>query len=127
MKVRFLVSFLCVFLFYQWQVVADVKRIKSNPVILKGELIDPPTGIKSEPVVATLSKFYLEVAFNHTLGNLTVSVVNQQEVVVYQQTVKATAGSGLDIGTGSWSNGVYTLLITDGIGGCLEGEFELDR
>jgi len=127
MKKIFLFSFLCVFPFAQWQVHASIKKVNPNSIVLKGDLYTDDSGAKSEPVVATLYKLYVEVVFNQSLGNLTVTVVNQQEVEVYQQTVKATAGSNLVIDTSTWGNGAYTLLISDTDGGCLTGVFELNR
>jgi hypothetical protein len=69
---------------------------------------------------------YVEVAFNQSLGSLNVKVVDQLGSTVFQEDVKATAGSSLIIETDMWDNGKYTLTITDAEGGYLEGVFELD-
>ena len=79
------------------------------------------------PVEATLHEESVEIGFNHSLGSVTVTVVNGSGSTVFQQTVNATAGSGLSIDTAAWSNGVYTLSIVVANGDYLEGTFEIDR
>ncbi len=132
MNKRILIPLLCVFLFTQLlhgalPGIAEIKKENANPITLKGKLVTGTISVKSVPVLpaveAILQTTSLEIAFNSSLGNLTVTVVNQQNFPVYQQTVNATSGSSLTINTGSWSNGTYTLFITNSSGGCLEGQF----
>ncbi len=102
----------------------------AKPLKLKGTLSNP-TLLKSapvaEPVAAYLDADNIRLEFGSSLGNLTVIVVNQYGFPVYQQTVNATAGSSFTIDTRSWSNGGYTLVVTNTSGGYLEGPFDINR
>lgn len=92
-----------------------------KPVLLKSATI--PAGPAAAPVTAWLDGSDIKIEFGCTLGNLTITVVNEQGFPVYQRTVNATAGNRLNISTRGWSNGNYTLLITNASGGYLEGQF----
>jgi len=65
----------------------------------------------------------IELSFLCNLGILSIEVLDETGALVYQTKVNATAGSDLPIDTSNWASGEYTLVITDGLGGCLEGNF----
>jgi len=93
---------------------------------LEGELKKPGKGTDSQPVEVYQSENDLELYFLSSLSSLTITVVNEQNQTVYQKTVNVAAGSSLIIDLQGWASGAYTLSITDGQGGSLEGIFEIE-
>jgi len=102
---------------------------KTDSIVLKGNL-EGKGPIRSQtmqsPVVAYQNSTCIQLVFLDDLGKLTISVDDQTGYNIYLTTVNATDGSTLSIDTSSWESGVYTLLITDGLGGFLEGVFEIE-
>ena len=94
----------------------------STPVNLYGKLGGSGL-VRSQPVEAFLCSSSVEVVFNADLGMLTVEVMDETGNSVYQKKVDAKTDGTLAINTGGWGSGEYTLIITDGLGGCLEGSF----
>jgi len=68
----------------------------------------------------------VQLNFLVDLGSLEIEVVDGEGNPVFQTTVNATEGSRMKINTGSWATGKYTLVITDGLGGRLEGNFVIN-
>jgi len=68
----------------------------------------------------------IEVSFLSDLGELCIEALDEAGNTVYQKMVKADAGSDVQIDTSSWAPGKYTLVITDKLGGRLEGSFVID-
>jgi len=95
-------------------------------LFLKGQLKGPEKGAPSQPIEAFQSEYDLELYFLSSLNSLTIKVVNEQDQTVYQKTVNAVAGSSLIIDLQGWASGAYTLAITDGLGGYLEGIFQIE-
>ncbi len=95
-------------------------------VRLKGSLgtISVKSLPATEPVEVYYSDTAVEVMFNKSLGNLTITVTGKWGLTVYSNTVNATAGGSLMIPITNWNAGTYTVRITNGQGGCLEGSFE---
>ena len=94
---------LCVCLF-------GVVKVNSNPIVLKGKLVTETTDVKSAPVVAVFDEGSVTIQFNQSLGSLNVKVIDDQGATMYQQDVKATAGSSVFIDAETWDNGEYTLI-----------------
>ena len=88
---------------------------------LKGALGGGP--VRTPCVVAYLYATGVEVVFNINLGSLTVEVINEHGDTAFQTTVNAVANGTLPIDTSGWASGEYTLVIMDGQGGYLEGNF----
>ena len=135
MKKQFLLGLLFVALFMPMVCAVPVMEyrkmmeVKGRHLTLIGKLDVPPT-LKSpplkppqQPVQVVQTGTTLEVLFLSNLGNLTITVVNEQAFTVFQQTVNATSGGTLIIGISSWASGNYVIKITDGQGGYLEGAF----
>jgi len=100
-----------------------------NPSIaLKGklEVPGPIRNPQTPPVEAFQNATDVLLVFNGNLGSLNIEVLEEVGDTVFKTTVNATTGSTLTINTGSWESGTYTLLITDGLGGYLEGIFEIE-
>jgi len=98
-------------------------------VALKGKLIG--TGpIRNQPQTPPIEAYQnstsVELAFLVDLGNLNIEVFDETDDIVYQTKVNALAGGSHTINTINWASGEYTLLITDGQGGYLEGVFEIE-
>jgi len=99
-----------------------------NPsILLEGKLIGSgPMRNSTPPVEAYQNATDVLLVFNSNLGRLNIEVLDEVGDTVFKTTVNATTGSTLTIDTSSWESGVYTLLITDGLGGFLEGVFEIE-
>ena len=94
-------------------------------ITLKGQLDIPKGKSVTMPVEAYQTIGDLQVNFLTSLGDLNIAVVDEANQSVFQTDVNATAGSKLIIDLCGWESGEYTLLITNGLGGCLEGQFEI--
>ena len=101
--------------------------VQSGNIPLKGKLgVGGTTKNPSTPVEVFQNSTGIELSFLCDLGDLCIEVTNQSGAAVFQTVVKASAGSNLPIDTTSWEPGEYTLVITDKLGGCLEGYFVID-
>ena len=109
---------------------ATLFNVQAGNIPLKGELEGGgimKTPFPTLPVEAWQNDADVQLDFLVDLGALNVMVVaDEAGEPVFQTTVKATAGSELNIDTGSWDAGEYTLWITDGLGGSLEGKFVIN-
>ena len=102
-------------------------RVKSQKVILYGSLAKPGLMRSTQqPVEAYQNSANIQLDFLLDLGDLVIEVVDQNSVVVYQNTIDATEGGTLFIDTQEWEAGKYTLLIADEEGGTLEGVFNIE-
>jgi len=116
-KVIMLICFTGVSLFY----------VQSGNVPVKGKLLVGDTMKNpSSPVEVFQNSTGIELSFLCDLGDLCIEVTDESGAAVFQTVVKASAGSSLPIDTSSWDTGEYTLVITDKLGGCLEGYFVID-
>ena len=103
--------------------------VQSGNVPLKGELGGDGTMKNPAPkilVEAYQSATHIQLTFLVDLGVLNITVADETGAPVFQTKVNAAAGSGMDIDTCSLQPGVYTLSITDGLGGSLEGYFVIN-
>ena len=98
----------------------------SGNVLLYGGLMGGGLKSPGDPVEVFQNPGSIEITFLCNLGKLTIVVTDQSGNEVYRQGVDATVGSSLPIDTSGWSAGEYTLLISDGQGGSLEGNFEIE-
>jgi len=104
--------------------------VQSGNVPLYGDLLGSgPTKDPSQtpPVEVYQYPASIEVSFLIDLGELCIEITGESGAPVFQTVEKAAAGSSVPINTGSWEPGKYTLVITDGLGGCLEGNFVIDK
>ena len=118
-----IVCFLLVSLIFAHQ---EVLQGPYTQLLLKGQLKGSEKGAPSQPIESFQNEDDLELYFLSSLNSLTIKVVNEQDQVVYQKTVNAVAGSSLIIELQGWASGAYTLVITDGLGGYLEGIFQIE-
>jgi len=123
--------FLIISCFACFGIFCAAKASAKNPphaVDLKGKLdvSGPIRNPQTPPVEAFQNATDVLLVFNGNLGSLNIEVLDEVGDTVFKTTVNATAGSTLTINTGSWGSGTYTLLITDGLGGYLEGVFEIE-
>ncbi len=115
------------------EVYAKVMDMKGNYVTMMGRLGHTGhNGVKSvpvnpepQPVTVEQNTTSVVVSFLSSLGNLNITVMNEQGYPVYQKTVNAVSGASHTISSLSWSSGSYTILITDALGGALMGEFQI--
>ena len=100
--------------------------VQSGNVPIQGRLL--VGGLKSpgHPVEVFQNPGSIEILFLCNLGKLKITVYDEYGDDVFAQSVDATAGSSLPVSTNGWSAGEYTLTITDGQGGYLEGSFLID-
>jgi len=101
----------------------------NNPtpkIALKGKLTDISPLRNLPPLEAYQNAFGVLVVFNTDLGYLDIEVIDETGETAFLQNVNATAGNSLIIYTDKWESGEYILLITDGLGGSLEGEFVIE-
>jgi len=77
------------------------------------------------PIEAFVTEACIEVNFNASLGNLSLSIEDEWGNVVYRQAVNASAGQALFIDIGSFEQGFYTIEFTTGQGQYLAGDFEI--
>ena len=103
-------------------------KITTSIIFLKGKLMEPGTirNPQTPPVEAYQNAAGVTLLFNCNIDSLSVEVLNEAGDTVYQTKVNAVAGSTLSINASNWASGTYTLLIADGLGGCLEGYFEIE-
>jgi len=67
----------------------------------------------------------LNVSFIENLGNLSVSVYDENGSCVYQSNVNTNVSHSLFVNTVSFEDGEYTICVTDSFGGYLIGSFTL--
>jgi len=126
MKKHFFISIVCFLLVSGIFAYQEVLQGPYTQLLLKGQLKGPEKGAPSQPIEAFQNEDDLELYFLSSLNSLTIKVVNEQDQTVYQKTVNAVAGSSLIIDLQGWASGAYTLAITDGLGGYLEGIFQIE-
>ena len=102
-------------------------NVQSGNIEMKGKLAGsgPMKNPSQSQVEVYQSATDVRITFLVDLGSLNIAVVDESGVPVHQTKVNAVAGSTLTIDIDGWNPGVYTLFITDGNGGCLEGVFEI--
>ena len=103
-------------------------RDQSTPIDLKGKLDGMgEMRTQGQPVGAFQYDTYVQLNFLVNEGALEIAVADGKNEPVFQTMVNATAGSDLPIDTSNWASGEYTLVITDGLGGSLVGNFVIER
>lgn len=104
---------------------ASMTGNKRENIRIRGSLVT--VTVKSLTVVEPVEAYYtgtaVELIFNQSLDNLSVTITGKWGLTFYSNTVNVTAGSCLVIPTENWSAGTYTIRITNGQGGSLEGSF----
>jgi len=102
-------------------------RDSDDPIDLQGRLAGSgDMRSQGAQVEAFKNATCVQLNFLVDLGSLEIEVVDGEGNPVFQTTVNATEGSRMKINTGSWATGKYTLVITDGLGGRLEGNFVIN-
>jgi len=107
---------------------AKSQEAEVNPVrkiFLSGSLPVPRCEL-TQPVEVYQTDYTLEMYFLSSFTSLTITVKNEQNHSVHDQTVDVDEGDCIVIDTSQWALGVYTLLIADGLGNSMEGEFEIE-
>jgi len=107
---------------------AKCQEAEADPVkkiILSGNL-PKPRGEQTQPVEVYQTEYTLELYFLSSFSALTITVKNEQNHSVHLQTASVEEGDCIIIDTSQWEVGGYTLLITDGFDGSMEGEFEIE-
>jgi len=96
----------------------------NDPILIMGEL---PTGPMRMPIPVTawLNDGQLEITFITNVGIVDISVVNDKNVIVYQEDVDTDITSYVDVSTTSWSSGDYVLIFMLENGTRLSGMFSL--
>jgi len=82
-----------------------------------------PCGLIFIPVSATINDSELAIYFETSIGEATITVTDNTNQVVYQETVDTDLTSELQIPVDQWTSGNYNLTITYGTI-TLVGEFE---
>ena len=99
---------------------------QSVNVPLYGDLMGGGLKSPGDPVEVFQNPGNLEIAFLRNLGDLKIGITDPYGDTVYHTMVNAVAGSLLAIDVSGWSAGAYTLTISNGQGGCLEGKFSIN-
>ena len=99
--------------------------IKGDTIIdLKGSLkVLKPKSSQTQQLEAILSESELIVNFFDCLGNLTIEVVDENGMTVFNQTVNTCVTNTISINIKSWDAGNYIIRISDMGGGLMEGGF----
>jgi len=58
-------------------------------------------------------------------GHLIIDVIDQTGETIFKTALNAVTGGTLPIDTSGWVNGEYLLMMMDGQGGYLEGNFSI--
>jgi len=92
---------------------------------LMGEF--PPTIIRSlfKPIEAFITGELIEVNFYYNFGTVTVSIYDETNSLVYQQSVSTYDGQQHYIDITSFDAGVYTIVLTNTEKLYLSGSFEI--
>jgi hypothetical protein len=97
-------------------------------LIKKSEFPPPdPQNVRSEtliPINAAFDDTALAINFNSPVGIVTITVYDQANLPVYQETIDTSTNPELDIQIGGWDSGNYKLSITYN-NTALSGDFEL--
>ncbi|HJV79119.1 MAG TPA: DUF3244 domain-containing protein [Paludibacter sp.] len=103
----------------------------ATDIFLKKDNSIPPdpqnSNVSSEtliPINAAFDDAVLAINFNSPIGIVTITVYDQANLPVYQETIDTSTSPELDIQIGGWDSGNYKLCITyNNI--ALSGDFEL--
>ena len=99
-------------------------RDPSTPIDLQGKLAGMgEMRTQEQQVEAFHYATYVQLNYLIDLGILDISVMDVEGDPVFHEKVNATSGGDLPIDINNWEPGTYTLVITDGHGGRLEGSF----
>lgn len=99
----------------------------TKEIDLSGDL--PPKKQRSlvKPIQVFLSDRFLEVDFNDSLGVIVISIYDETDNAVYEQSVSTYAGQQIFIDTTSLNAGVYTIEFVNSNDEYLCGSFEIER
>lgn len=92
----------------------------TSPILLPpdGTPTEPPTHRGDVPVEpsasATISDTELAVYFNYSVGDATITVYDENNQVVYQETVDTGSTTGVYIPVDAWYSGTYMVTVTYG-------------
>ena len=92
---------------------------------LKGKLGGGSTKSFSQPLEVLLTGNDLKVNFFDCLDDLTITVISENGLTVYQQTVNTCVTTSVTIDIQNLPAGRYNIIITDELGGWIEGWFEI--
>lgn len=102
----------------------------ATEIFLKKDNSIPPqpqnSNVSSETLIpnAAFNDTMLAINFNSPVGIVTITVYDQANLPVYQETIDTSTSPELDIQIGGWDSGNYKLCITyNNI--ALSGDFEL--
>lgn len=105
----------------------DEKETKKKKLSLNGKLTDLEDAKSgaSATVFAFMDDETLEIGFLQAYSNLTITIEDFAGIIVYCDTINATAGMVYPIDISTLGAGIYLLKIADAYGGILTGYFTL--
>jgi len=111
-------------------VVSAINIFAGDPIDLTKYPIPPPHPIPNSltqelPVSATISDSQLSVYFETSVGDATITVYDESDQIIYQETVDTDSTSTVFISSSSWSAGNYSITITYGTT-TLRGDFSIE-
>ncbi|MDR2040616.1 MAG: DUF3244 domain-containing protein [Bacteroidales bacterium] len=104
--------------------VAVLPEETQNYVVTRGR-IGARNGVKAteETVVVYQYDDRLEVIFWEAVGNVTITVMNEFGYPMYNRTVNSDPDTPVVITTSTWASGIYSIYLTDPLGGYLNEFF----
>ncbi|MDR2146106.1 MAG: DUF3244 domain-containing protein [Tannerella sp.] len=97
-----------------------------DEIDLSGNLTPEKTRSLTVPIEAYLAGSGIEVYFLADLGTITVSIHDETETAVYQQSYPKTGGLQTVIPVSGLASGTYTIEFMDSQGRYLSGSFEIE-
>ncbi len=120
-KHHLILSILCffsAFLFGQQE--SAFPLLDGDEIVLQGEL---ETGIGPDDIGASVDEYNVQVFFNRSFGNVTLSLYNENGVLIYSGVVNTAIQQLAVIPFNGYPTGTYLLVLSNG-NGVAEGEFD---
>ena len=99
---------------------------KNKDVELTGNLLEPGTRSLLPPISAIQYSNYIEVSLSRFLGEISVSIYDEANNVVYTETINPATQPVFCIDTGFLCAGVYSIEFVNSQGQYLEGSFVIE-
>lgn len=97
-----------------------------SPVFLKGQWIqNVPRSIFPIPFIASISNSQLTLECTAPNYDIYITIIDTNGKSVWQRNVTAPETTFVSISLNGWSQGSYTLIISNDYGGYLQGTFQL--
>ena len=100
-------------------------KSSSSEILLRGDLAKGKIRSLTSPIQAFITDHFIEVNFESTLGTIVVYIYDENESVVYQQSVNTNAVQQIFINISTFEEGGYLIEFVNSRDEYLLGYFEI--